>query len=124
MCLLNWRESQWPKGPLVIFVNKYMLDNHNVSRWQVGSTQISDVICHIWIWHRGEVLVYMGLRFLYQPRSGKRYTGQRLILVLFASQEGTLRHAPTYNSSGYLPTCTAVPCQAIKDKIFRSTSLH
>ena len=45
---------------LYIFVNKHMLDNHNGSRWQAGSTEIPDVILAI----LGFALVYTWLAVL------------------------------------------------------------
>ena len=52
--------------------------------------------------------IYMGAS--YQPRSGKRYTGLRLISASFGSQ-GTL---DTHDPSGYLTfaTCIALPDRA------------
>ena len=29
--------------------------------WQTGVMQISDVIYHVWIWHRGETCIYIGV---------------------------------------------------------------
>ena len=77
---------------------------------------ISDVICHVWIWHRGEILVH----FYGCLKSASFWQKDVLISAFFASQ-GTLRHSqPAVRISHPVicATCIALldraPCQATR----------